>query len=161
MRQNGRHSADSIFEWISMNENLCILIPISLKFVPNGPILKVIIYNYSNSSFIQIQAWRRLGDKQLSEKLWQNFMYASLDFEEIKRIGDSFCCRFCVWDHGFESCIQQKKTTSLLPIRISLACARASKLTKINTVSYTQGWSNVHWLIASELAQKQKFSIVW
>ena len=30
---------------------------------------------------------------------------------------------------GFESCIQQRKTTCLLSIRKSLACARASKLT--------------------------------
>ena len=42
----------------------------------------------------------------------------------------SFRRRFGVWDpDGFESCIQQRKTTCLLSIRISLACARASKLT--------------------------------
>ena len=35
-----------------------------------------------------------------------------------------------VWDpDGFESCLQQRKTTRLLSIRISIACARASKLT--------------------------------
>ena len=33
---------------------------------------------------------------------------------------------------GFESCIQQRKTTCLLSIRKSLACARASKLTTTN-----------------------------
>ena len=33
---------------------------------------------------------------------------------------------------GFESCIQQRKTTCLLSIQISLACARASKLTTTN-----------------------------
>ena len=36
--QNGRHFADGIFKCIFMNENFCILIPISLKFVPKGPI---------------------------------------------------------------------------------------------------------------------------
>ena len=42
----------------------------------------------------------------------------------------SFCWRIGVWRlPRFESCIQQRKTTSLLYIRISLACARASKLT--------------------------------
>ena len=30
--------ADNIFKHIFMNEELCILISISLKFVPNGPI---------------------------------------------------------------------------------------------------------------------------
>ena len=33
---------------------------------------------------------------------------------------------------GFESCIQQRKTTCLLSIRKSLACARAPKLTTTN-----------------------------
>ena len=37
-RQNGRHFPDDIFKWIFLNENLWILIDISLKFVPNGPI---------------------------------------------------------------------------------------------------------------------------
>ena len=33
--QNGHHFADDIFKCIFMNENLCILIQISLNFVPN------------------------------------------------------------------------------------------------------------------------------
>ena len=37
-----------------------------------------------------------------------------------------------VWDPGFKSCIQQRNTTCLLSIWISLACARASKLTTTN-----------------------------
>ena len=36
--QNGRHFADDIFGCIFMNEKFCILIKISLKFVPKGPI---------------------------------------------------------------------------------------------------------------------------
>ena len=35
----------------------------------------------------------------------------------------------CLRHPSFESCIQQRKTTCLLSIRKSLACARASKLT--------------------------------
>ena len=35
--QNGHHFAD-IFKWISMYEKFCILIRVSLKFVPNDPI---------------------------------------------------------------------------------------------------------------------------
>ena len=46
--------------------------------------------------------------------------------------GHSVCQRFGVWDPGFESCSQQWKTSCLLSIRISLACARASKLTTTN-----------------------------
>ena len=33
-RQNGHHFADTIFKWIFLNENVCILLWISLKFVP-------------------------------------------------------------------------------------------------------------------------------
>ena len=36
--QNGRHVADDIFRCIFVNEKLCILITISLKFVTKGPI---------------------------------------------------------------------------------------------------------------------------
>ena len=38
----------------------------------------------------------------------------------------------CLETSRFESCFQQRKTTCLLYIRISLACARASKLTTTN-----------------------------
>ena len=38
--ENGRHFADNIFRCIFVNENFCILIKISLKFVPKGPIDK-------------------------------------------------------------------------------------------------------------------------
>ena len=39
--QNGRHLADNIFRCIFLNENICILIKISLKLVPidNNPAL--------------------------------------------------------------------------------------------------------------------------
>ena len=43
----------------------------------------------------------------------------------------------------FESCIQLRKTTCLLSIRKSLACARASKLTTTNM--YTARGSGVEW----------------
>ena len=36
--QNGRHIADDIFRCIFENEKFCILIKISLKFVPKGSI---------------------------------------------------------------------------------------------------------------------------
>ena len=36
--QDGRHFADAIFRCIFVNENIHILIQISLKFVPKGPI---------------------------------------------------------------------------------------------------------------------------
>ena len=59
-RQNGRHFADDIFNRISLNENIWIPIKISLKFVPKGPINNTPV-------LVQIMAWRRRGDKPLSE----------------------------------------------------------------------------------------------
>ena len=41
-RQNGLHFADDIFKCIFFNENLGILIKISLKFVPEGPMNNLI-----------------------------------------------------------------------------------------------------------------------
>ena len=45
-----------------LNEKFWILIKISLKFVP-----KVLIDN--NPALVQIMAWRRIGDKPLSEPM--------------------------------------------------------------------------------------------
>ena len=61
-RQNGRHFADDIFKRILLNENVWIPIKISLKNVPKGPINNI-------SALVQIMAWRRPGDKPLSEPM--------------------------------------------------------------------------------------------
>ena len=47
---------------IFLNENVRISIKISLKFVPKGPI-------NNNPALVQIMAWRRPGDKPLSESM--------------------------------------------------------------------------------------------
>ena len=49
-----------------MNENIWISIKISLKFVPKGPINNI-------PALVQIMAWRRTGDKPLSEAMMDNF----------------------------------------------------------------------------------------
>ena len=61
--QNGRHFADDIFKCIFVNENVWIPIKISLKFVPKGPNNNII------PALVQIMAWRRPGDKPLSEPM--------------------------------------------------------------------------------------------
>ena len=62
LRQNGRHFPDDIFKWISMNENFWISNKISLKYVPLGLIDNI-------ATLIQTMAWRRSGDKSLSEPM--------------------------------------------------------------------------------------------
>ena len=61
-RQNGRHFADDTFKRIFVYVNVKILIEISLKFVPKGPINNI-------PALVQIMAWRRPGDKPLSEPM--------------------------------------------------------------------------------------------
>ena len=61
-RQNGCHLPDDIFKWIFLNENVWISINISLKFVPRGPINSI-------PTLVQVMAWRRPGDKSLSEPM--------------------------------------------------------------------------------------------
>ena len=61
-RPNRRHFADDIFRCIFENENEWISSRISLKFVP-----KVRINNIP--ALVQIMAWRRQGDKPLSEPM--------------------------------------------------------------------------------------------
>ena len=61
-RQNGRHFADDIFKCIFLKGNTSISINISLKFVTEGRINNIL-------PLVQIMAWRRLGDKPLSEPM--------------------------------------------------------------------------------------------
>ena len=44
------------------NENVWIAIKISLKFIPKGPINNIL-------ALVQVMAWRRPGNKQLSEPM--------------------------------------------------------------------------------------------
>ena len=59
LRQNGHHFPD-IFKRIFWNEDVWILIKISLKFVPKGPINNI-------PALVQKMAWRHPGAKPLSE----------------------------------------------------------------------------------------------
>ena len=60
--RNGRYNADDIFKCIFLKENVWIPTKISLKFVPKGPINNI-------TALVQIMAWRRPGDKPLSEPM--------------------------------------------------------------------------------------------
>ena len=62
LRQYGRCFADNVSKCIFLNENVWISLKISLKFVPKVPINSI-------PALVQILAWRRLGDKPLSEAM--------------------------------------------------------------------------------------------
>ena len=60
--QNCRNFEDDIFKCIFLNENVWIMLRISLKFVPKIPINNI-------PALVQIMAWSRPGDKPLSEPM--------------------------------------------------------------------------------------------
>ena len=61
-RRDRRHFADDSFKCVFLNENEWISLRISLKFVPK-------VRNNNIPSLVQIMAWRRPGDKPLSEPM--------------------------------------------------------------------------------------------
>ena len=65
-RQNGRHFADDIFKYIFFNDNLWVSIKMPLNFSCKGT-------NNTIPSLDQIIAWRRSGDKPLSESMMARF----------------------------------------------------------------------------------------
>ena len=67
LRQDGCHFPDDIFKCIFLNENTRISLKKSLKFVPKVRINII-------PALVQIMAWRRSGDKPLSEPMMVNLL---------------------------------------------------------------------------------------
>ena len=67
-RQNGRHFANDILQYIMLNEKYPLSIEIILRFVPRG-----IIDN--RAVLVQTMAWHRSGDKPLSEPMASSPMH--------------------------------------------------------------------------------------
>ena len=59
--------ADDIFKCIFLNEKFCIMIRISLKFVPKGPI-------DNKWALVQVMGWRQTGDKPLPGPMMTQFI---------------------------------------------------------------------------------------
>ena len=76
-RQDGLHFPDDIYKCIFLNENIWILIKISLKFAPHGPINNI-------PALVQIMAWRRPGGHYLNQ-WWLVYwcIYASHGLNEL------------------------------------------------------------------------------
>ena len=121
-RQNGRHFADDISKCIFLNENVWIPVKISLRFVPKGPVNNI-------SALVYIMAWRRSGDKPLSEPMmvilpthicitrpqWvdcrHRFNAVKLDLEEMRCLAH---WKYCAWHIA---CIYDLATQIVLCIR--------------------------------------------
>ena len=61
-RQNGCHIPAVICKWIFLNEKVCIMVKIQLKFVSYGPINSI-------PALVEIMDWHQPDDKPLSEPL--------------------------------------------------------------------------------------------
>ena len=59
--QNGRRFTDDIFRCIFPNKKICILVKISLKFVPKGP-------TDNNPVLVKIMVWGQIGEEPLSHQ---------------------------------------------------------------------------------------------
>ena len=93
-RRNGRHFADDTFKRIFLNENVWIPIKISLKFVPKGPINNI-------PALVQIMAWRRPGDKPLSEPMMVILLtYISVTRPQWVKYSDEHRCGFVAFAWG-------------------------------------------------------------
>ena len=64
LRQNGHHFPDDTFKCNSLNANVLISIK---NFIPDGPIKDI-------AALVQIMAWRRPGNKPLSEPIMVNLL---------------------------------------------------------------------------------------
>ena len=103
-RQNGRRFADDVFKCIFLNENVWISFKISLKFVPKDPINTIPV-------LVQILAWRRSGDKPLSEPMtvsllthicptrsqWVNHHARNTNMAAWIRLGIRIFCVWLIW----------------------------------------------------------------
>ena len=111
-RQNGRHFTDAIFKCIFLNENVWISIKISPKFVPKGLINNI-------SSLVQIMAWRRPGDKPLSEpmiiSLPTHICVARPQWVNTMAADDSVCLVELTADLGWAACFQEHRTLWSMP----------------------------------------------
>ena len=87
LRQNGRHFADDVFKCIFLNENVWISLKISLRFVSKVPIDNI-------PALVQIMAWRRSGDKPLSEPMMVSLLTHICNTRPQWVNGST---RFCKW----------------------------------------------------------------
>ena len=123
-RQHGHHFADDILKCVFLNENVWISIKISLKFVPEDLINNI-------PALVQIMAWRRPGDKPLSEAT-------------MVRLPAHICVIRPQWDNicnwsrrsaaSLQSSLPNFPKTTHVRIAIGIAVNLSAKLTQSNSL---------------------------
>ena len=124
-RQDGGHFPDDIFKGIFLIDDIWIAISISLKFVPKGQIDNI-------PALDQIMAWRRSGDKPLSDPM-MIFLLSHTVYPKKYAHGFCFavlCCGYTLTDFPISI-----RLTSLA-LWQSNDCPSASKATLMNMDKY-------------------------
>ena len=85
-RRNEQNFAYDICKRIFFNENVWISVKISLKFVPKGSINNI-------PALVQIMAWRRPGDKPLSEPMMV-YLQTHICVTRPQWVKPQFCTKF-------------------------------------------------------------------
>ena len=117
-RQNGHRFADDTFKRIFLNENVWILIKIPLKFVLKGPINNI-------PALVKIMAWRRPGDKPLSEPMMVSLL-------------THICVTRPQWvntlrlSNAYRWVSARKRNSSVLAMELHLYCINLSVYASIN-----------------------------
>ena len=88
--RRNEHFEDDICKRIFLNENVWVSIKISLKFVPKGPINNI-------PALFRIMAWRRAGDKPLSEPMMVSLpKHICLTRPQWVKMQSHFLTQYCV-----------------------------------------------------------------
>ena len=106
--QNGRHFTDDIFKCVSMNEKLCILIWISIKFVLKGLIDK-------KSPLAEVMAWCRSGDKPLPQPMLTQFT-THIREDELRQ--GQVMADIKQWDRIIHQCLMFNGILAELPLKL-------------------------------------------
>ena len=80
-----------------LNEKFCILIRISLKFVPQGPI-------DNKWALVRVMAWRWIGGKQLTDQGWSGSLMHICGTRGDELMAELLLCKlgqhYCFWCPG-------------------------------------------------------------
>ena len=116
-RQNGRHFAEDIFKCVFLNESVWIPIEISLKLVPKGPINNI-------PALVQIVAWRRPGDKPLSEPMMVS-LPMHICITRPQWVNDHVNHR----NHHINGLVQERRNSIALAMELRLSCTNQLTIT--------------------------------
>ena len=105
------------FEYVFFNENVWILIKISLKFVPKGPISNI-------PALVQTVAWRRPGDKPLYEPMMVSLLtHVYVTRPQWVKRPYFLSLLYLAWGNQINDCTVKVKSrgyNSLLPSKTNL-----------------------------------------